>query len=121
MIWLKSLGISLALTLAVELAIALALGKRGRALAVVALANLLTNPPVVFLTLLGYLRHWAGLRLWIICAELAVLAAEALIYRRFEDDFKQPWLFSLLLNGVSFGMGVVLQPHLTRLLSGGAW
>ena len=56
--WLASLGISLALTLSIELTAAAAAGKRGRALAIVALANVLTNPVVVLSALLW---RWYGL------------------------------------------------------------
>ena len=119
MIWLKSLGLSLLLTLVIELTAALILRKRDRALAVVALVNLLTNPPAVFITLLASYRRWTNLGLWMLCTEAAVFVTEALIYRRFGEDFKHPWLFSLLLNGVSFGLGVAFQSLLSSLSNGG--
>ena len=119
MFWIKSIGVSLLLTLFIELAISFALGKRGRMLLVVAMVNLLTNPLVVIITLQGYLRRWPNPGMWVICLEIVAAMSEALIYRHFRRWFQHPVLFSLLLNGLSFGLGVVFQPILSQLLSGG--
>lgn len=119
MTWFISLSVSLFLTLAIELTAAWILRKRGRALKIVALVNLLTNPLVVSGTILWRLRHLKGIGFWILFAEAAAFAAEALIYRKFRNEFSHPWIFSLLLNGMSFGLGFVLQPVITNLLYGG--
>ena len=106
--WFKALGVSLLLTLALELGAALIAGKRKAALLTVALANVLTNPPVVLCVLLW---RYAALRyevLLIAALELLAVCAEAWIYRSERDHFPHPWLFSLLLNGISFGTGLLL-------------
>ncbi len=112
--WIKCLSVSLVLTLIFELAAALILKKRGRALSVVALVNVLTNPLVVSGTILWVIWDWPYRNLWVAFAEISAVTAEALIYRRHRDDFPHPWLFSLLLNGVSYGMGIVLEPLLSQ-------
>lgn len=107
--WLLSLGISLALTLAIELAAAYLTGKRGRALAVVALVNTLTNPPVVLTVLLWQRHGLPGLPLLIAALELGAVLAEGGVYRLWREDFPHPWRFSLALNALSYALGVLLQ------------
>lgn len=107
--WLASLGISLALTLAIELTAAAAAGKRGRALAIVALANVLTNPVVVLSALLW---RWYGLphrALLIAALELGAVLTEGAVYRPMREDFPHPWRFSLLLNALSYALGELVQ------------
>ena len=107
--WLRSLGISLGLTLAVELAAARLAGKRGRALAVVVLVNVLTNPPVV-LTVLLWRRCGLPHRMLLIAAlELLAVLTEGAVYRGWREDFPHPWRFSLTLNVLSYGLGEILQ------------
>lgn len=100
---LLTFALSLALTLAVEGAAAALWGLRGKDLLLCALVNLLTNPAVVLLHLL-FPAPWvtAG-------AELAAVAAEALYYRRYGERIRRPWLFSLVANGCSFGLGLILN------------
>ncbi len=107
--WLTSLGISLALTLAIELAAALLAGKRGRALTVVALVNTLTNPVVVLTVLLWRRYGLPGLPLLIAALELAAVLTEGGIYRLWREEFPHPWRFSLILNALSYGLGVLLK------------
>ena len=107
--WFRALGISLLLTLAIEGCAALAAGKRGRALVSVALANLLTNPPVVLAVLLWRNAGLPGEGFLTAGLELLAVAAEALVYRSRREDFPHPWRFSLLLNVLSFGAGLFLQ------------
>ena len=107
--WLLSLGVSLALTLLIEGGIAFLARRRGRALRVVLLVNLLTNPAVVFFVLWGRSAGWPHMALWTALAELAAFAAEGAVYRSWREDFPHPWRFSLLLNGLSFGIGLLLS------------
>ena len=107
--WLLSLGISLALTLAIELAAARIALRRGRALAVVALVNVLTNPPVVLTALLWQRYGLPGLPLLIAALELGAVLTEGGVYRLWREDFPHPWRFSLLLNALSFGLGELLK------------
>ena len=97
----------------VEVALAVLLfGMRDRRqLSVVALAQVVTNPSVVLVCL------WSGWRAslpladaaWrvMLAAELAAVAVEALLYRVAEVG-EHPWRQSLVLNALSFGVGLLL-------------
>ena len=101
---LISLGISLSLTLLIEMGVAVAFKKRGYSLGVVAAVNLLTNPPLV---LAAHLLSLSPLLIWI--GEGAVFWIEGGIYAFFKEDFKKPFLFSLLCNGLSCLAGILLN------------
>lgn len=106
---IRSLIVSLALTLMLELGFALILGVRGRRnLALVALVNVLTNPPVVLLYSLF------PSPLLTIAAELSAVFIEGVIYRA-GTDFRRPMLFSLSANAFSYLIGLALNA-LTRYL-----
>ena len=86
---LKILAVSLALTLVFEELFALAWGLRGRReLGLMVLVNCLTNPPVVLL-------YHTATALW--------------CWRALSDQVKRPFLFSLLCNGFSYGVGCMLN------------
>ena len=107
---LATLAISLILTLLFEEGFALAWGLRGkRELGLVALVNCLTNPPVV---LLYYTA--AGLWRWNAVPVTVVLEAAAVIvewrcYRMYSEQVKRPFLFALLINLFSYGVGCVIN------------
>ena len=101
---------SLALTLVLEELFALLWGLRGRReLTVVALVNVLTNPPVVLLC------HTAvGLWGWPAAVVTAVLETAAVLvewrcYRLCSDQLQRPLLFALLANLFSYGAGRVIN------------
>ena len=101
---------SLALTLVLEELFALLWGLRGRReLTVVALVNVLTNPPVVFL------HHSAvGLLGWNAAVVTAVLETAAVLvewrcYRLCSQQLRRPFLFALLANALSYGTGCVIN------------
>lgn len=104
------LGVSLALTLVLEEGFALAWGLRGRReLALVALVNCLTNPPVVLLY-----HTAAGLLGWNPLAVAAVLESGAVLvewrcYRAYSEQVKRPFLFALLVNLFSYGAGCIIN------------
>ena len=107
---LTTLAISLALTLVLEEAFALVWGlRRRRELGTVALVNLLTNPPVVFL------HHTAvGLLGWNAAVVTAVLETAAVLvewryYRLCSQQLRRPFLFALLANALSYGTGCVIN------------
>ena len=107
---LTTLAISLALTLVLEEAFALVWGLRGRReLGTVALVNVLTNPPVVFL------HHTAvGLLGWNAAVVTAVLETAAVLvewryYRLCSQQLRRPFLFALLANALSYGTGCVIN------------
>ena len=101
---------SLALTLVLEELFALLWGLRGRReLTVVALVNVLTNPPVVLLyhTAVG-LWGWPAAPVTILL-EGAAVAVEWRCYRLCSDQLQRPLLFALLANLFSYGAGCVIN------------
>ncbi len=128
----KMFGISLALTMAVELPVAFVLrwgmkhigkkeqkakggtvlGSKRHLALLVALVNLLTNPPAVLICWLG--RMYLPLFLTIpvqLLVELAVVAVEAWIYRSFMEkpgwQTGRPVLLSVVANVCSWTVGIV--------------
>ncbi len=107
---LIALAMSLLLTLVLEELFALIWGLRGwRELTVVALVNILTNPAVVLLYhlstgLLGWSPVWVTVIL-----ECAAVVVEWRCYRSCSYQLKRPFLFALLANAVSYGIGCIIQ------------
>lgn len=100
---LLSLLLSLGLTEIFECGFALGTGKRGKALLLCALVNVITNPPVVlFSRLLG--DGW----LPVATLELLAVAVEGLLYR-YSGLYKKPFLFSLTANALSFFLGLLVN------------
>lgn len=107
---LKILAVSLLLTLIFEEIFALTWGLRGkRELGLVALVNCLTNPPVVLLyyTATGF-WHW-NVVLVTVVLEVAAVLVEWLCYRSFSEQVKKPFLFALLANSFSYGIGCIIN------------
>lgn len=107
---LTTLAVSLGLTLVLELGFALAWGLRGRReLTVVILVNILTNPAVVlsYHTAVG-LWGWPPVPVTAVL-ESAAVAVEWLCYRECSEQLKRPFLFSLLANGFSYGIGCIIN------------
>lgn len=107
---LTVLVVSLALTLVFEEGFALIWGLRGkRELGLVALVNVLTNPPVVLLyyTAAG-LWQWNAVPVTLVLEAAAVLV-EWRCYRAFSEQVKRPFLFALLINLFSYGAGCVIN------------
>ncbi len=98
--WFSALGISLGLTILIEACFALLLGKRGRAMALVVLVNILTNPAAVLVTRLYGLP--------VLSAEIWAVLAEGFLYKK-SRDFSRPYLFSICANALSFGLGLLLN------------
>ena len=93
-------GISFGLTLLIELPVCYLMGLRSREeLELVFLVNLLTNPAAV------WLHSTLGLPQIII--EVLVVIIECYVYRQFKQS--HPLRLSLLANGISWGLGLVLQ------------
>lgn len=107
---LKILAVSLLLTLIFEEGFALLWGIRGRReLGLVALVNCLTNPPVVLLyyTAAGF-WHWNAVLVTAVL-EAAAVVVEWRCYRAFSGQVKEPFLFALLANLFSYGIGCVIN------------
>ena len=107
---LTVLAVSLLLTLIFEEGFALAWGLRGkRELALVALVNCLTNPPVVLLyyTATGLWR-WNAVLVTVVLEAAAVLV-EWRCYRAYSEQVNRPFLFALLINLFSYGVGCAIN------------
>lgn len=93
-------GISFGLTLLLELPVCYLLGMRHRdQLELVFLVNLLTNPAAV------WLHTSAGIPQ--IPVEILVVIIEFYVYHQFKQPC--PLLLSLVANGVSWGLGLVMH------------
>lgn len=101
-----SLLLSLGLTEAFECGFARCMGKRGKALLLCVLVNVITNPPVVLLQ-----RLLGGGWLLIAVLELGAAAVEGLLYR-YSGLYKRPFLFSLIANALSFSLGMLIHQPL---------
>lgn len=102
---IHTFAVSLALTLAIELPIAYLWGLRGKQMWMVVLVNLMTNPLAVALHMAAGIPQ--------IPLEMAVVAAEALIYRSFSRTpgwhVPRPLLLALVSNAVSWSLGLLIQ------------
>ena len=107
---LITLALSLLLSLLLEGLFALLWGLRGwREWAVLALVNLLTNPAVVLLYHLST-GLWGMNALWVtLILECSAVAVEWRCYKLCSDQLKRPFLFALLANAVSYGIGCIIQ------------
>lgn len=106
-----ALALSLALTEIIEIPICFLFGFRGRELVIAMLANVVTNPPVVFLIYL--LSVATSLPKWsfTLALELSAFIAEALIYRS-ATETKLPMLVSFTANAVSYSAGLLITAFL---------
>ena len=77
-------------------------------LVIVFLVNMAINPAVVFLDFL-FRQSFQSVLFWMFFLETAVWLTESLIYKRCLRRKTNPFLFSFVLNGVSFGIGQLLQ------------
>ena len=125
--------LSLVLTLVIETAVALIMGVRMPGLKVVWLVNLLTNPAVVYLSLLSaWFLAPNGRRAALVFLEAAAIAVEAFIYTKNLDWEALPdrtaagklaggrpapasLVLSLLLNAASYGMGELIEILIRRM------
>lgn len=107
---LAALAISLALTLVLEAGFFLLTGKRNRKdLLLVCLVNIVTNPAVVLLYWLASLYTDLNPVMVKAVLELFAVLAEGHYYKKYGQDFKRPYLFSVAANAFSFGMGMLFQ------------
>lgn len=106
---LPTFGISLGLTLLLEGLIGWLCRLRGRDYLLLLLVNILTNPAVVYLDMVC--RHLLpnGRNLWQLPLEAAVVAIEGFCYARFGRSIRRPWMFALVANLFSYGIGLFLN------------
>ncbi len=106
---LPTFALSLGLTLLLEGVVALLFRLRGREILWFFLVNLLTNPAVVYLNLLFSTLFPDGTPfLWQIPLEIGVFALEGVLYR-VGASLRRSWLFSLVANALSYGLGLLLN------------
>ena len=111
---IEMFGISLLLTLLIELIVAGLLGLAwGKKLLPVVLVNVLTNPVVVFLCWVWRIYVPAVNSLWIqLPLEVVVIQVEFSIYKSMARSgwgCKNPWKLSVVANGTSWLMGVLIS------------
>lgn len=110
---IKTLIVSLVLTLAVELAGAFFLDIRDKkGLATVALANIITNPAVVFISALTW--QFGGPNVYAVVVsvlEIMAIVIEMLIYKKnlCHDHLGMAIKISLLLNFCSYFAGEIIN------------
>lgn len=101
----------LVFTIIIEVTIAFILGHRKKDLLNVLLVNILTNPivssvPVYFNVKFGL--KYRNISLFVL--ELLVLVVEGFIYKKYLNRKKiNPYLLSLILNGASYFIGVIIN------------
>lgn len=111
---LMSLIVSLVLTLIIEVGFALLFNVRGKIdIAVVFLANIITNPVIVTIeNLLWTIENYTlmvtlSLAFWIIL-EIVVILVEGYIYNKLRIKSKfSPYKLSLVLNSISILFGII--------------
>lgn len=113
--YLISFSISFAVTVLIELTVSFICFKvrRKKELELIFLVNLLTNPlaVVIYINLSKIFKY---ISIFVCIIEVSVFVTEALIYKSFSkeeeyEDIKKPWLFSLVLNALSFCTGLLLK------------
>lgn len=109
---LESLIISLFLTLVIEITISLILGIRDiKDIKIIFWANVLTNPIVVFTTnCVMLLNNNLIYNIVVAIMEVAAVIVEYILFKKFlENKKKSPLLLSIINNGISFSLGIVIN------------
>ncbi len=105
-------GYCLFLTEVLELLVALLFGVRNKKdLGLVALANALTNPWLVFIVLL-FLENRLTYTIGLPVLEIAAVAVEAYIYKKYSAAIRHPVIMSITANLVSFFIGLLISTAL---------
>ena len=107
---IKILLLSLAATLIAELAAAYIMKVPAGDLRVVALVNLMTNPPYVLLVMICryFFSPQAILLLQIVC-EIIIIIIEAKLYRAYLKNYSRPYTLSIVANLLSIAAGAALS------------
>ncbi len=106
---LPAFALSLGLTLLLELLVAGLCRLRGRDYLLLILVNILTNPAVVYLDMLCRNLIPDGRNLWQIPLEAAAILIEGFCYARFARSIRRPWMFALVANIFSYGVGLFIN------------
>lgn len=108
---IMSLIISLILTSIIEITISLILGVRTKEdLIIVVLANVCTNPVVVYIANITMLLHNNILYNCVIAImEISAVIVEYLIFNKHLKNYKKsPFVLSLVNNFISFSLGLLM-------------
>jgi len=102
----SALAFSLAATVVLESGVFFLMGKRNRKdFLLVIMVNVLTNPAVVLLYWLTVLYTPVNTVFATAVLELAAFAVEGYYYKKYGQEFRHPYLFSLAANLFSFIIG----------------
>jgi len=110
----KMFGLSLLLTECIEFLMAACMGVRNKkSFFLIFLVNLLTNPVAVYAAWITRM-HSTGSggqtkEIIYLIIEILVVVIEGMIYHYNMKEKKHPFLFSLCVNAVSYGIGRLLQ------------
>lgn len=96
------------MTLGIELSAGIALKNKADA-DLIALVNLMTNPLVVFVCLLTRQLAPDLYVIAVIIMETAAVISEGYVYKLKSNAIANPYLFSLGLNVLSYGTGLVIN------------
>ncbi len=96
--------ISLLLTLLIECGLARLLRIKGKDLLLVFLVNVMTNPAAVLLSILTGVVRWIQFFI-----EAVVIFTEGCYYKKYSRRIERGMLVSMLLNGVSYGLGLLFN------------
>ena len=107
--FIRTLILSLAVTLAAELLAAKLIFRiPGKELPVVALVNIMTNPPFVLLLLTLRIFLSIGIlhTIHVVC-EILIITAEGFLYKRHLKSCPHPFILSLTANLLSIAAGLL--------------
>ena len=109
----ESLLISLILTVSIEVTLSLLSGLRGEDnIETVIWVNCLTNPVVVGITNSVYIlsQNFIARNIVLAILEIVVIFVEGFLFKKHINNLKiKPYLFSAYLNGLSFGIGLIIN------------
>lgn len=103
---IEKLALSLLLTWILEMLYALGWGVRGKDLLLILIMNTLTNPLVV---LWNSQTVQTGYVISTLLPELAAIAVEALILKKFSKNITYPALLAVCINPFSYIIGLMLN------------
>ena len=110
-----SLLVSFGITVAVECVAGFLLGLRDKkSQLIIVLANVITNPAVVYTVTLLHLWVFPWEKAALALLEIAAVGAETLVYRRAFG--KGALKLALLLNAASFAAGILIQFIIKQVL-----
>ncbi len=105
----------LVLTVLIETVLARIVSVKSKTdLVIVAMASVLTNPAVVLITFFaGFFYGTQGYYTATVICEISAVVIEGFVYYK-ALNWKRinPFLLSLLLNGVSYGIGLIISKYI---------